>query len=62
MLKVKLYDIENLPHGTLVTIVINPKTSVKAVTFGKNFGLQSGKAMTAHEINFENYEVYLGWE
>lgn len=61
-MKIKLYDIENLPHGTLVTIVINPKNSIKAVTFGKNFGLQDGNFMTVHEINFENYEVYLGWE
>ena len=62
MLKMKISDIDNLPFGTHITIKVNSYAAIRAVVFGKKFGLQSGEIKTPAEVKAANWEVYLGWE
>lgn len=56
-----LYDIENLPFGTQVRIILNKTASMEAISFGDKFGLQSGEFKTAAEIRENEWQVVLGW-
>lgn len=56
-----LYDIENLPFGTQVRIILNKTASMEAISFGDKFGLQSGEFKTAAEISEAGWQVVLGW-
>ena len=56
-----LYDIENLPFGTQVRIILNKTASMEAISFGDKFGLHSGEFKTAAEIKKAGWQVILGW-
>lgn len=56
-----LDDIENLPLGTHVTIQLSATASMRAVSFGSNFGLASGRTETAETIRLRGWRVILGW-
>lgn len=57
-----LYDIENLPFGTQVRIILNNTDSMEAISFGDKFGLQNGEVKTAAEISEADWQVVLGWK
>lgn len=59
-----LYDFEDLPHGTKVTIILNKTASMRmrAVSFGGKFGTKTGEVITASEISSKKWEVILGWD
>lgn len=57
-----LYDIEDLPHGTQVTIILNNTAQIRAVSFGEKFGTKTGEVITVSEINDRKWKVILGWD
>ena len=58
--RIRIYDIENLPFATYVTIRFVDGSEEKAIVYADNFAFENG--ITIKFQNIGNCEVYLGWQ
>ena len=57
--KIRIYDIEDLPFGTNITLQLKDGHEYKAIVFGCRIGFEDGTYMEMSDI--EDKIVYLGW-
>ena len=57
--RIRIYDIENLPFGTNVTLRNINGQEFKGVVFGDKIGFEYGSYIEFSEV--EDKEIYLGW-
>lgn len=57
--RIRIYDIENLPFATHVTICFVDGVEERAIVYADNFAFENGNTINFKSIG--SCEVYLGW-
>ena len=58
--RIRIYDIENIPFATYVTIRFVDGAEEKAIVYADNFAFENGNTIKFQNIG--NCVVYLGWQ
>lgn len=58
--KIKIYDIENLPFATQITVLLQGGKAYRGVVFGKRIGFEDGSYVEMDDI--KDKTIYLGWD
>ena len=61
-MKIRIYDVENLPFGTQVSVVLPNGNIEKGISLTGSIGCCFKNGMTISFKDLERMEVYLGWD